>query len=341
MWVQNPDKVDARLARGHIKEELAVAALVVPGCHRITAKGLAPLDAPPARAKHDPPDTSIYSVWDGVSLTVAGHVDGPSKPPFARLVVLRVGEVERSIAVFGDRVWERSILGGGLAPSDPRPFDRLELSVERAFGGGYDVPPGLMPTDDLPHPGFRVDHPMNPLGVGLYGDERDAVGAPLPNFERRGALMKRWNDAPEPVAFSPCRELVGWRTWARTQRHLREHLARGGSPDDVPPPPPSFRMFHHAPPELVFDDIVPGTTIELDGLSGGSLRFVVPGCPARLDVAPASKSAARVEVPPRLRSIHIDADRGLLLTAHDLSFRYNPKRAPRSARVSRATGAAA
>ncbi len=332
MWVKNPSKVDARLARGHVTAETAVAALVVPQAYEITAKGLVPLFEPPAPAPHDPPDTSGYALWDGVSVTVAGHVHGPSKPPFARLVKLRVGDVERSIAVFGDRVWEKSILG--LAPSDPLPFESLELSVERAFGGGYDIPPGLMPGEGLPHPGFRRDHHMNPKGVGLYGDERAAAGAPLPNFERPSALLQHWNDLPEPVAFSPCRELVGWRTWARTQRHMQEHLARGGTLDDIKPPKPSLRVLHHAPPDLIFDDVPAGTPIEIDGLSAGPVRLSVPSCLAGFTIEPTSKTAS-VEVPPRLRSIHIDADRGVLLTAYALSFRHHPRRAPRNVRVTR------
>lgn len=340
MWVKNHDKVDARLTRGHVTEAMAVAALVVPQTYQITAKGLVPRSGPPEPAPHDPPDTSIYAIWEGVSVTVAGVVDGPSKPPFARLVTLRIGDVERSIAVFGDRVWEKSLLGG-LAPSDPERFDRLELSVERAFGGGYDVPPGLMPLEDLPHPGFRRDHHLNPKGVGLYPDERAAMGSPLPNFERRGALLENWDDSPEPVAFSPCRELTGWRAWARGQEHMREHLARGGSPETLKPPPPTFRMFHHAPPDLIFDDLAAGTPIELDGLGTGPLRLSVPACLVRLDVASRSKPGSLAEVPPRLRAIHIDADRGLLFTAYALSFRYHPKRAPRDVRVSRITGVAA
>jgi hypothetical protein len=339
MWVRNPDKVDARLVRGHVTEELAVAAMVVPQAYAVAKKGLIALHEPPAPADHDPPDTAIYSIWDGVSVTVAGHVEGPSKPPFARLVTLRIGDIERSIAVFGDRVWEKSVFGGGLAPSNPKPFDRLELSVERAYGGGYDVPPGLIPGDDLPHPGFRCAHQLNPKGVGLYADEASALGSPLPNFERRGALLERWNDAPEPVAFSPCSELVGWRSWADAERFMAEHIASGGTPDDLPPPPPSFRVLHHAPPELIFDDIAAGTHVELDGFSGGPVRLDVPACPVRFAIEPWRKGTASVEVPPRLRSIHIDADRQLLLTTYALSFRYNRQRAPRLARLTREIGA--
>lgn len=336
MWVRNQDKVVARLTRGHVTDEMAVAALVVPQAYQILPDSLVPLSELPAPAPHDPPDTSMYAVWEGVSVTVAGHVHGPSKAPFARLVSLRVGEVEKKIAVFGHRVWEKSFLGG-LAPSDPLPFDRLELSLERAFGGGYDVPPGLMPGDNLPHPGFHCDHPMNPKGVGFYPDERAAVGAPLPNFERPGALLQRWSDSPEPAAFSPCRELVGWRTGR--EQFVQDHLVRGDSPESPMLPTPSFRIFHHAPPELIFDDLAAGTRIEVEGLASGPVRLSVPACRVRSDVEPLGKKGTMVELPSRLRSIHIDADRGLLLTAHALSFRYDPRRAPRSVRVTRVNGA--
>lgn len=337
MWVKNPSKVEAKLARGHVNDEMAVAALVVPQAYRITKKGLVPLGEPPPAAPHDPPDTSLYTVWSGVSVTVAGHVTGPSKPPFARLAVLRVGEAERAMAVFGDRVWEKSLFGG-LAPSEPQPFDELELSLGRAFGGGYDVPPGLMPSEDrseeLPHPGFRCDHPLNPKGVGLYADECSASGAALPNFERRGALLERWDDSPEPVAFSPCRELVGWRTKGRAEQYEQARLA-SDSATISKLLKPAFRVFHHAPPELIFDDVLAGTLVEVEGLSSGPLRFAVPGCLVRFDVQPSSKGGAVVHVPPRLRSLHVDADRGLLLTAYALSFRYHPKRVPRGACVTR------
>jgi hypothetical protein len=338
VFVRNPDKVDARLARGHVTGEMAVAALVVPQAYRITAGGLVPLADPPAPAPHDPPDTSIYAVWQGVSVTVAGHVHGPTKPPFARLVQLRVGEVVRKIAVFGVRVWEKAIFGG-LTPSAPRPFDRMELSLERAYGGGFDVPPGLVPHSDLPHPGYRHNHPLNPKGVGFYPDERAATHAPLPSFERPGALLQRWNDSPEPVAFSPCRELVGWRAQALGQRYMQEHLARGGTRENLPPPTPSFRVLHHAPPELIFDEVTVGTRIEVEGLSEGPARLSVPACLVRLAVQPVSKAGAVVEPAPRLRSIHIDADRGLVLAVHALAFRYDPRRAPKGVRVARVNGA--
>jgi hypothetical protein len=343
MWVRNPSKVDARLVRSHVTDELAVGALVVRQAYQITEGGLVPLADPPKPAPHDPPDTSGYVRWAGVSVTVAGHVHGPTKPPFARLVQLRVGEALRKMAVFGDRVWEKSILGG-LGPSEPRSFDRLELSVQRAFGGGFDVPPGLLQIrglEELPHPGYRHDHLLNPRGVGVYSDERAATGAPLPNFERPEALLERWNDSPEPVAFSPCPELLGWRGRALVARYVEEHKERfagGGVPTDLPPPAPSSRIVHHAPPELIFDAVPVGTIIEVEGLSAGRVRLSVPPCRARLAVEPVSKAGSVLEPAARLRSIHVDTDRGLCLVVHGLSFRYHPRRAPKGVRVSRVEG---
>jgi hypothetical protein len=275
-----------------------------------------------------------------VSVTVAGHVEGPTLPPFARLVQLRVGEAVHKMAVFGDRVWERSLLGG-LAPSDPEPFDRLELSVGRAFGGGFAVPPGILQLPGLehPHPGYRCEHHLNPRGVGMYPDERSASGAPLPNFERPGALLESWKDSPEPAAFSPCPELGGWRAKALTDRHFQDYEGDGSAFPDLPLPLAlSWRLNHHAPPELIFDDVVVGTTIEIEGLSGGTVCVSTPGCLARLDVESWSKPGLVGEAPALLRALHIDTDRRLLIAVHGLAFKYDPRSAPKVLRVARAKG---
>jgi hypothetical protein len=331
MFLRNPNSVPVALAKGQVTDELAVAALVTTAAYAVEEGRLRRLEELPEPGAHDPPDTSRYVVWEGISITAAGHASGPRSAPFVRLVELGVGPIVRRLAVFGDRVWERA-LGGGLAASDAQPFDAIELSFARAFGGGFDVPPGVLPGTDLPHPGFRRAHPFNPRGVGLYRDEARALGSPLPSIERPDQLLSRWDDNPEPTGLSPCGDLTGWRLHAEATPRLRAHLDSGGSPTEMPLSLPSFRLQHHAPPDLIFDDLAVGTEIRLSGLGSGPLRFALPPCPARAVVR---GRKGEVDVVPRLRAVHMDADRALVLVIHDLAFRYDPRHAPSWVRIGR------
>src|SRR5580692_5279799 len=137
MFVRNRTALDARLARGILTDEVAVAALVVQVVYRLEKDTLTPLDGPAPEHPGDPPDVAGVALWDGVSVTVAGAALGPSRPPYVRAVPLRIGAEERRLLVLGDRRWEGQA-GGGLAPSAPARFERIELGFERAFGGGYD-----------------------------------------------------------------------------------------------------------------------------------------------------------------------------------------------------------
>jgi Uncharacterized protein conserved in bacteria (DUF2169) len=332
MFVRNSTSLDVALARGRVSDDVAAATLVVSVALRIEEAGLAPLTAPLSPSEHDPPaEVTRYVLWEGVSVTAAGTAMGPAAPPFVCPVLLRVGAEERRLIVFGDRRWERRF-GGGLEAPPPAPFESVVLSFERAFGGAYDLPPGLLPGTDLPHPGMRVTYSLNEHGVGLYPDERAATGMPLPSIERPDQLVRRWNDAPEPAGFTPCPDLVAWK--------LRGEAAalaqRGGSALDQAQAlrdlSTSFRLQHHAPPPLIFDDVPAGTPIELHGLRGGPLRFVVPPSPAAVSVR-ARGTRTETAILPRLRALHVDAEQRAARFVYDHGFIYHPKRAPSWVRV--------
>jgi hypothetical protein len=223
--------------------------------------------------------------------------------------------------VFGERRWERR-RGGDLEATPAAPFDRTPLSFAQAFGGGYDLPPGLLPGSDLPHPGVRVGYPLNEGGVGYYPDERAATGGMLPSIERPDQLVKRWNDAPEPAGFTPCPNLLAWRMKG----------AGFTSTDDVAALIAQFlRMQHHAPPSLIFDDVPAGRAVELHGLGASTLRFTVPPAPTQVTTV----RGRRVEtaVPPRLRALHVDADDRAVHFVFAHTFRYEPADPPRWIRV--------
>ena len=111
-------------------------------------------------------------------VTAVGHAYAPGGHGPAARASFRFGHdgnsFERHIAVFGDRQWERGMLG--TAATSPTPFKRLPLVYERAYGGD----------------GF-VD---NPVGVGVQGDR-------LPNLEAPSRLIAQPSDRAPVMGFGP------------------------------------------------------------------------------------------------------------------------------------------
>ena len=107
---------------------------------------------------------------------VAGHCYPPGAPQAVSFARVKVGTVDKRLAVIGDRQWKHGV------PSEPRPFEKMPLDWTRAFGGeGFDDNPkgrGFVPVDGE---GGRVH--------------------PLPNVEDAKALVKSPRDRPEPAGF--------------------------------------------------------------------------------------------------------------------------------------------
>jgi hypothetical protein len=337
MFVRNSTSLDVSLARGRVSDEMAIATAVVSWALHVQGDRLTPVTEPQLPNEGDPPDDiARLALWMGVSITACGSAAGPAGPPFVRPVVFRIGAAERRLIVFGDRRWQRRF-GGALEASAPAPFERIEINFKRAFGGGYEVPPGLLPGTDLPHPGMRVVYQLNPDGVGYHPDGGAATGALLPNVERPDQLLRNWNDTPEPAGFTPCRDLVSWRMRDEARATAERYAAAEDAPALLRGPPP-LRVYHHAPPSLIFDDVPPGTHVELQGLGVDPVRFVVPLPPARVSVR---ARKAEQEIHPKLRALHVDAERRIVRLVFGHSFRYDPRRAPGWVRVTAAPGGAA
>jgi hypothetical protein len=105
-------------------------------------------------------------------------------------VGFRVGPVQRTAAIVGDRAWERGLLGT-LHPGEPAEFVSMPLRWEHAFGGHN------------PDPDPSTWEARNPVGRGfaaLSGSPRDTV---LPNIEDPLHLITGVRDHPAPVGFGP------------------------------------------------------------------------------------------------------------------------------------------
>lgn len=100
-------------------------------------------------------------------------------PRTAASVRVRLGTVDKTLYVVGDRVWRAD----GTA-SDPVPFTEMPVDFEHAFGGeGY---------------------AQNPRGIGFV-PVRDGAREfhPLPNIEDPKRLIKGKGDRPMPASFMP------------------------------------------------------------------------------------------------------------------------------------------
>lgn len=99
-------------------------------------------------------------------------------------VRFRIGGIEKTLYVFGDRFWKRA--GGATwGISDPKPVRFVDITYENAFGGsGYN---------------------KNPLGKGRGPVETDTGETvyPLPNVEDPRYLIASPKDKPDPACFGP------------------------------------------------------------------------------------------------------------------------------------------
>ncbi|WP_437962563.1 DUF2169 domain-containing protein (plasmid) [Sorangium sp. So ce119] len=215
---------------------------------------------------------------------VVGHAYAPgSRPVTSLLARLAVGAIDKSIAVFGDRVFTPD---GAL--SEPVPFAKMSLRWERAAGG-----PGT----------------ANPVGVPPPGAAPDRQGmTPAPNLEMPGAHVTGRRDAIEPAGFGPIApswpgraHKLGWH--AATWNHAR--WSERPLPDDI-----DAGYFNAAPPDQQMDEICPDERIVLENLHPAHarlitrLRAVAPRAVVERGGAPAQERKLRCD------TLCIDTDRG-------------------------------
>lgn len=101
----------------------------------------------------------------------------PPSAATACRVRAKLGQVERTLYVSGDRYWK-----DGKA-TDPKPFEELPITWENAYGGE----------------GF----PKNPLGKGFAPKGQEHHFRALPNVENPDQLLRSPTMHPDPVGFLP------------------------------------------------------------------------------------------------------------------------------------------
>ncbi len=120
-------------------------------------------------------------------IILSGHACAPGQKPVRQLdVELSVGQVKKSVRVFGDRQWQQ-----GQA-TQPEPFTMMPMIYEKAFGGKH-----------IEEKQFISSDVRNPVGCGYVGKRKveEIEGLKLPNLEDPAQLIRSPQDSPVPACF--------------------------------------------------------------------------------------------------------------------------------------------
>lgn len=211
-------------------------------------------------------------------------------------VGLRVGPMEKSFDVVGDRFWEAGLNQVGV--SLPQHFVRMPISYDRAFGGA-----DRYSEDASEHDAYL----SNPVGRGWHRHMKAAWidGTPLPNTEEVGKPVESPGDSCQPMSLGP----LG-RAWSARARFAGTYDQQWL--DDVFPflPRDFDERFHQAAPE---DQQLPVPTgpmeVLLSGLTpDGVRRFMLPHFEAPITVFP--KRGERESLTGKLDTIVFEPDEG-------------------------------
>lgn len=136
-------------------------------------------------------DTDLPECKVATDVLINGTAYAPDGHPAKQWIVnARVGPINKSLLISGDRVWQKGLFEPKL--SEPAPMLSLPLDYQHAFGG-HD-PSGSENTQPV--------YARNPIGCG-YAQEKSAfINMPAPNIEYLSSPIRRWQDQPSPAAFS-------------------------------------------------------------------------------------------------------------------------------------------
>lgn len=186
------------------------------------------------------------------------------RPTKAVRVTMRVGSMNKSFNVVGDRIWDRNIIS--ITPTPHRPFIRMPITYDRAYGG----------ADKHPDKKEKIKtYAKNPIGVGYhpYSKGKLLKGKPLPTTEEIGKRVKSKNGKYRPMSFGPIGRNFGSRIpFAGTYDQKWLDNVAPFWPDDF-----DYRYFQAAPPDQQIPHPKGGEPIILHNLTPeGFTKFFIP-----------------------------------------------------------------
>lgn len=212
------------------------------------------------------PECAFTKVSTDVALI--GHACASERGTTELLVALQVGGLKKGVRALGDRTWVKSL--GSVTMTKPRPFERIPLKYERAFGGW---------DRSNPEPRKHGFEPRNPVGVGFRASAKNFEEMlRLPNLEDPLHPLQRFGDVVPPAGFgfiSP---------------HWQPRAALAGTYDEAwqkqraPLLPRDFQQsfFNAASPGLVAPGYLNGDeeVFIVNASPRGRLAFRLPGQPS-------------------------------------------------------------
>ncbi len=210
-------------------------------------------------------EADTVSFKPAADIVLVGYAHAPRGRRVTQLeAILKVGNLQKSIRVFGDRKWRfASKLAGAPVFTSPEPFQSMELTYERAFGG-----------IDEKSAAYCAE---NPIGRGFIGIRTpEAIhDKPLPNIEDPRHLIQSWDDHPKPVGFGFYGR--GWMPRLKYAGTYNDKYRKERAP--ALPKDFSNALFNGAHPDLQVEGYLRGDEpVELLNLSPeGRLRFNLPG----------------------------------------------------------------
>lgn len=229
----------------------------------------------------DPENSSLKLASDyhigkpSTDIVMTGLACAPDRQMVKNLdVSLSVGQVSKTVRVYGDRQWSNGI------KSEPAPFETMPMVYEKAFGGMHLIDGKVDSVEG-----------RNPLGCGFAGKRRAAEmnGVPLPNLEDPQHLINTHSDKPAPACFGFSASAWLPRVkYAGTYDDLWQTQRAPYLPEDF-----DSRFFNMAHPDLVYPGYMQGgESVLISGMHpNGELKFNLP----RLDLISQFKQGDRVD----------------------------------------------
>jgi len=193
-------------------------------------------------------------------IIMLGDAFAPAAQEVTQLDVgLNVGQVHKTIRVFGDRHWQDGRL------TSPKPFKTMAMKYEKAYGG-------VVSTDGQTQEVNR----RNPLGRGFAGQRntKEMNGVPLPNLEDPNNLISDPTQQPMPACFG-----VSAPHWLPRSDYAGTYDERWQN-KRAPYLPEDFdkRFFCMAHPDLIYPGFLNGgESVEITNMHPhGSITFAIP-----------------------------------------------------------------